>query len=82
MKLYQPLAIGGPNDENYSTVTAHFITEDLLMELCVLDFKVFKGRTTGEFMYNDIQAILGQFQGESNIVLDTIGITNTTGNTG
>ena len=72
----------GPNDETYSTVTAHFITEDWLMESCVLDFKVFKGRTTGEFIYNDIQSVLGKFHGESTVVLDTIGITDTTGNMG
>jgi hypothetical protein len=73
----------GPNDETYTTVTAHFIETDAweMRSLCI-DFKVFSGRTTGEKIYNDIQAVLKKFMGASDFVQDTIGITDTTGNMG
>jgi hypothetical protein len=72
----------GPNDETYSTVTSHFINDNWTLESCCLDFKVFTGTTSGEAIYNDIHNVLNQFQGDSTIVLDTIGITDTTGNMG
>ncbi len=72
----------GPNDETYSTVTAHFVTETWVLDSCCLDFKVFKGSTSGEAIYEDIQNVLSQFQDDATIVLDTIGITDTTGNMG
>ena len=73
----------GPNDETYTTVTAHFIDTDAweMRSLCI-DFKVFSGRTTGDNIYNDIQAVLKKFMGASDFVQDTIGITDTTGNMG
>jgi hypothetical protein len=73
----------GPNDETYTTVTAHFIDTDVweMRSMCI-DFKVFSGRTTGDNIYNDIQAVLKKFMGASDFVQDTIGITDTTGNMG
>jgi hypothetical protein len=48
-----------------------------------LDFKVFKGSTTGEIIYADIKAVLEKVKGETVMMLeDTIGITDTTGNMG
>jgi hypothetical protein len=49
-----------------------------------LDFKAFKGSTTGEQIYEDVVMALQQYQGEAKdtIVFDTIGITDTTGNMG
>ena len=38
--------------------------------------------TTGDKIFNDIQAVLQKFIGESGFVQDTIGITDTTGNMG
>jgi hypothetical protein len=35
-----------PNDQTYSTVTAHFINSNWSNVLCILDLKVFKGTTT------------------------------------
>ena len=74
----------GPNDETYTTVTAHYIDTNVWeMKSMCLDFKVFSGRTTGENIYNDIQGVLQKFiRGEFNFVQDTIGITDTTGNMG
>lgn len=75
----------GPNDETYTTVTAHFI--DVIvweMKSICLDFEVFSGRTTGEQIYKDIKTVLSKFlvEGDSDFVQDTIGITDTTGNMG
>ena len=75
----------GPNDETYTTVTAHYISEDWVMMSVCIDFKVFQGRTTGENIYSDIMAVLTQFVSEGHepdFVQDTIGITDTTGNMG
>ena len=72
----------GPNDESYSTVTAHYINKNWVLQSAILDFKVFSGSTTGENIYHDIESVLANFQGESTIALDTIGITDTTGNMG
>jgi hypothetical protein len=53
------------------------------MNSALLDFKVFKGTTTGEAIYLDIEQVLAKFQGgNTTVVLDTIGITDTTGNMG
>jgi hypothetical protein len=38
----------GPNDQTYSTVTAHFISANWSHVSCILDLKVFKGTTMGE----------------------------------
>jgi hypothetical protein len=71
----------GSKDQIYSTVTAHFISANWSHELCILDLKVFKGTTTSEAVYNDIAQVLQMFQGNrTTVILDSIGITNTTGN--
>ena len=72
-----------PNDQTYSTVTAHFISTNWSKVSCILDLKVFKGTTTGEAVYNDIAQVLQKFQGNRMmVILDSIGITDTTGNMG
>ena len=48
----------------------------------MLDFKVFHGRTPGELMCDDVQSVLAQFQEETNMVLDAIGITHATSDMG
>jgi hypothetical protein len=61
----------------------HFITANWSYISCILDLKVFKGTTTGEAVYNDIAQVLEKFQGNSTmVILDSIGITDTTGNMG
>jgi len=70
------------NDETYTTVTAHYIDDHWKLQSAVLDFKVFSGRTTGEGVYNDIISVLKKFSTSTSVVLDTIGITDTTGNMG
>ena len=72
----------GPNDESYSTLTAHFIDDDWNIRSAILDFKVFQGRTTGELIYADVESVLEKFKDETTVVVDTIGITDTTGNMG
>jgi hypothetical protein len=72
----------GPNDQTYSTLTSHWIDELWEMESCVLDFKVFKGTTTGEAIYNDIVSVLERFRQLSTIILDYLGVTDTTGSMG
>ena len=46
------------------------------------DFKVFSGCTTGDKIFNDIQAVLQKFIGEFGFVQDKIGITDTIRNMG
>jgi hypothetical protein len=48
----------------------------------MLDFKVFHGTTTGEAIYNDVVGVLKKFQSLSTIILDYLGVTDTTGNMG
>jgi hypothetical protein len=54
------------------------------LQSACLDFKVFEGSTTGKLICKDIVVVLRKYQGETEdtIVLDTIGITDTTGNMG
>ena len=70
------------NNETYTTVTAHYIDDRWKLQSAVLDFKVFSGRTTGERVYNDVISVLNKFSTSTSVVLDTIGITDTTGNMG
>jgi hypothetical protein len=72
----------GPNNQTYTTLTAHWIDELWNIESCMLDFKVFKGTTTGEAIYNDVICALRKFQSLSTIILDYLGVTDTTGNMG
>ncbi len=73
----------GPNDQKYSTVTAHFINANWSYVLCILDLKVLKGTTMGEAVFNDITHVLQKFQvNNTMVILDSNGITDTTGNMG
>ena len=75
----------GLDKVTYTTVTAHWINNRTwTLQSACLDFKVFQGSTTGKLIYEDIVAVLQKYQGagEDTIVLDTIGITDTTGNMG
>jgi hypothetical protein len=72
----------GPNDETYTTVSGHYIGHDWVLQSAILDFKVFQGSTSGENIDSDIKDVLKRFQGDTVMVLDTIGITDTTGNMG
>ena len=45
----------------------------------ILDFKVFHGSATGENIYNDVASVLEQFKVATMEILDTIGVTDTTG---
>jgi hypothetical protein len=74
-----------PDKVTYTTVTSHWINNRTwTLQSACLDFKVFQGSITGELIYKDIVAVLQKYQGagEDTIVLDTIGITDTTGNMG
>ena len=54
----------GPNDETYTTVTGHYISNDWQMQSACLDFKVFHGSTTGVKIYADIKSVLAKFKGK------------------
>jgi hypothetical protein len=75
----------GLDKVTYTSVTAHRInnTTWTLQSAC-LDFKVFERSTTGKLIYEDIVVFFQKYLGEAEdtIVLDTIGITDTTGNMG
>jgi hypothetical protein len=72
----------GPNNLTYSTLTAHWIDELWEIEACMLDFHVHRGRSTGEAIYHDIAAVLARFKSLSMVILDYLGVTDTTGNMG
>ena len=75
----------GQDKAIYTTITAHWIDDKTwMLKSAVLDFKIFEGSTTGERIYEDIMAVLQKYHGETEdtIVLDTIGIMDTTGNMG
>ena len=72
----------GPNDETYTTVTAHYMSDNWEMKSACLDFKVFHGSTTGANIYEDIMSVLEKYKGETTMVMDTVGVTDTTGNMG
>ena len=65
-----------------SSMTTHYIDDHWKLQSPVLDFKVFSGRTTGERVHNDIISVLKKFSTSTSVVLDTIGITDTTDNMG
>jgi hypothetical protein len=52
------------------------------MKSACLDFKVFHGSTTGANIYEDIMSVLEKYKGETTMVMDTVGVTDTTGNMG
>ena len=69
-----------PNDELCSTITGHYVDDNWVMQSETLDFKGFHVRTKEELTHDDVQSVLDHFQEETIVVLDTIGITDTTGN--
>jgi len=68
----------GKDDATYSTTTFHYIKNWKLCNI-VVDFKVFKGTTTGEAIYNDQVQVLEACTAKENIV---IGVTDTTASMG
>ncbi len=64
----------GKDDATYSTTTFHYIKNWKLCNI-VVDFKVFKGTTTGKAIYNDQLQVLEACTAKENIVM---GITDTT----
>ena len=72
----------GPNDESYTTVTAHYISDSWKMKSACLDFKVFHGSPSGANIYEDIMSVLAKYNGKTMMVMDTVGVTDTTGNMG
>jgi hypothetical protein len=67
----------GPNDETYTVLTGHYITRDWTYTSCIMDFKVWEGRTTGERMADDVREVFDSFHATSNVIMAT---TDTTGN--
>ncbi len=54
----------GADKATYTIVTAHWIyRKTWILRSAVLDFKVFKGSTTGVMIYEDIVTVLQKFQG-------------------
>ncbi len=72
----------GPNDETYTTVTAHYISDSWKMKSACLDFEVFHGSTSGANIYEDIMPVLAKYNGDTMMVMDTGGVTDATGNMG
>ncbi len=52
------------------------------MKYSCLDFKVFHGSTSGANIYKDIMLVLAKYNDETMMVMDTVGVTDTTGNMG
>lgn len=48
----------------------------------MLDFKVFKDSPSGEAIYNDIVSVLSKLKSLATIILDYLGVTDTTGSMG
>lgn len=69
----------GPNNETYSTTTWHSIDDDWRLQNILLDLKVFKGRTTGELIFQDQKKVL---EGVTEKPLVLMAVTDTTGNMG
>jgi hypothetical protein len=67
----------GPNDETYTVLTGHYITRDWMYTSCIMDFKVWEGRTTGERMAADVREVFDSFHATNNVIMAT---TDTTGN--
>jgi len=72
----------GPDSETYTTTTGHYIDTSWKMRSTVLDFCVFEGSTTGARIYTDVKRVLDNYSGESVLIYDVMGITDTTGNMG
>ena len=68
----------GPNDETFTVTTFHYI-EDFVLKSCIIDFKVHRGRTRGEDIFEDQKEVLDEHIDKDSVVL---GVTDTTGNMG
>ena len=68
----------GPNDETFTVTTFHYI-EDFVLKSCIIDFKVHRGRTRGEDIFEDQKKVLDEYIDKDSVVL---GVTDTTGNMG
>ena len=66
----------GPNDETYTTLTCHYISEEWENHSCVVDFKVFHGTTRGQDCGEDLFRIFDDYEFKSKNV--TIIVTDTT----
>ena len=67
----------GPDGQSYTVTTFHYI-EDHEMKSLVIDFKVFKGSTTGERIWNDQKKVIDVTED----VIVVMAVTDTTGNMG
>jgi hypothetical protein len=72
-----------PNDQSFTTLTAHYIDNIWQMRSACLDFKVFHGTTTGDKIYEDVKSVLARYKSETimlvedkivDTIVDTIGI--------
>ena len=64
----------GPNDETYTTIlTGLYITRDWVYTLCIMDFKVWEGRTTGVRMAAGgvQQEVFDSFHATNNVIMAT-----------
>ena len=52
----------GPNDETYTTLTCHYISEEWEYHSCVVDFKVFHGTTRGQDCGEDLFRIFDDYE--------------------
>jgi hypothetical protein len=52
------------------------------MKSACLDFKVFHGSTSGANIYENIMSVLAKYNDKTMMVMDTVGVTDTTGNMG
>ena len=73
----------GPDDETYTTLTAHYIEDKWMIKSCVLDFKVFHGSTSGNNCAEDLFKIFDEYgfkdENVTIVVTDTTGSMNTFG---
>jgi hypothetical protein len=58
------------------------LTTKQQLEDDTLDFKVIHGSTSGANIYKDIMLVLVKYKHKTMMVMDTVGVTDTTGNMG
>jgi len=66
----------GPSDETYTTLTGHYINQGWEYHSCVVDFKVFHGKTRGQECGEDLYNIFDDYEFKDENV--TIVMTDTT----
>ena len=66
----------GPSKETFTTVTSHWIDQSWKLQRGIMDFKVYKGKATGEKIDEDLQKVFADHQSTPENV--TIIITDTT----